>query len=280
MTVADALRQGTADLAAAGVAAPRLEAELLLGRATGRERQALLINSNEPVSVSGRSRFMALVKQRNRRVPLQQILGETEFYGLRILVNGQVMAPRPETEILVDEVLKRWRPEFRTILDIGTGSGCIAISLAKHLPESTVEAIDASEPALEMARQNIRLHGLEDRASAIHGDIFPDDTTTYDVIVSNPPYIPTCDIETLMPEVSQHEPRIALDGGPDGLDYYRKISVGLGRRLNRSGMVALEVGDGQADKVGKLISNAVPGLTIEVVKDLAGLERVVVANQD
>jgi release factor glutamine methyltransferase len=280
MTIAEALRAGTDRLAASGVATPRLEAELLLETASGQKKQQLLIYSSNTISDEVRARHRDLVARRCRREPLQQILGETEFYGLKFLVNEHVMAPRPETEILVEQVIKHWRTGFRTILDIGTGSGCIAIALAKNLPECRVDALDISEKTLETARRNISLNGLAARVKPVLGDLFPDGQTNYDAIVSNPPYIPTAEIDGLMPEVSRHEPRIALDGGPDGLDFYRRISAGLGQHLKRPGMVALEVGAGQAGEVTKILSNALTGLNIEVMKDLAGIERVIVASRE
>lgn len=271
-----AVRAAVESLAAAGIDSPRLEAELLLSKATGWPRPVILIDGDKPVPDDARERFEELVSRRCRREPLQQIVGDTEFFGLRILVDKSVMAPRPETEVLVEQVIKRWKPGFRTVLDIGTGSGCLAVALAMNLPECSVDAVDISEKALEAAGRNIELHGLAGRVTPMLGDLFPKGQKHYDVIVSNPPYIPTGEIEGLMPEVSRHEPRVALDGGGDGLDYYRKIAAEAPSRIRTPGLLALEVGAGQAGAVGAMMSEAFGPSTVSKVRDLCGIERAVI----
>lgn len=275
VTVGQAVGAAVRDLAKAGIASPRLEAELLLSRGTGWPRPVVLIHTEKPVPDEALSKFRELVARRCRREPLQQIVGETEFFGLRMLVDRHVMAPRPETEVLVEQVIKRWKPGFRTILDIGTGSGCIAVALAMNLPDCSVEAVDISDKALETAGRNVELHDLSGRIELIRADLFPENGKTYDVIVSNPPYIPSGEIDSLMPEVSRYEPRLALDGGGDGYHYYRKIAETAPARLNTPGLLALEVGEGQAEAVMAMMSKAFGLAAVTKAKDLCGAERVI-----
>jgi release factor glutamine methyltransferase len=276
-TVGTEIREASLRLSDSGAGSPRLEAELLLARATGWPRPVVLIHTERPVPEEALVKFRELIARRCRREPLQQIVGETEFFGLRMLVNRHVMAPRPETEVLVEQVIKRWKPGFRTILDIGTGSGCLAVALAMNLPECRVDAVDISEEALEVAGRNVGLHGLEGRVALVSGDLFPEHERAYDAIVSNPPYIPAGEIDGLMPEVAKHEPRLALDGGADGLKYYKRIVAKLDARLNRPGLLAVEAGDGQAEAVSAILSEAADWQTVEKVPDLAGVQRVVIA---
>lgn len=277
--IRESINRATRELKGSGIDSPRLEAELLLSRATGWPRPVILIHDNKPVPQEALAEFDELVARRCRREPLQQIVGEAEFYGLRILVDGNVMAPRPETEVLVEQVIKRWKPDYRTILDIGTGSGCMAVALAMNLPGCSVDAVDISEKALEVAHRNIDLHGLAGRVAPLLGDLFPKGEKTYDVIVSNPPYIPTAEIDGLMPEVSGYEPHLALDGGGDGLRYYRKIAEALASRLKEPGLLALEVGQGQAGAVAGIIKEEMQWKSVKTVRDLCGVERVVLAHR-
>lgn len=277
-TIKAVINDGIGRLKEAGIVNTRLEAELLLSKVTGWPRPVVLIHDDKPVPEEALARFHELTARRCNREPLQQILGDTEFFGLKILVDRNVMAPRPETELLVEQVIKRWRPGFRKILDIGTGSGCLAVALAKNLPECTVEAIDISEEAITTARRNLALHLLESRVRLIRGDLFPDGGGIYDVIVSNPPYIPSSQIDGLMPEVSIYEPRIALDGGVDGLEYYRRMIERLGRHLASPGLVVLEVGDGQAGTVSEMIARGLTKAEVEILPDFCGHKRIVSAS--
>lgn len=278
--VREAVNSAITKLSDAGIDSSRLEAELLLAMATGWPRTVVLIDSEKPVAREALAHFGELVARRCRREPLQQIVGETEFFGLRFMVDKNVMVPRPETEVLVEQVVKHWDPGFQTILDIGTGSGCVAIALAMNLPGCTVDAIDVSEKALETAGRNVALHSLEDRVNLIRGDMFPDNGKAYDAIVSNPPYIPTGEIASLMPEVSAYEPRLALDGGGDGLQYYRKIAEAVPSRLLMPGLLALEVGEGQADAVGGMLAEIFGRSAVSKIRDLGGVERVVMAEKE
>ncbi len=225
----------------------------------------------------------ALLK-RSRGEPLQYILGKTEFFGLSIRVNPGVFIPRPETEILVETVIKQMS-DLRSqisdinILDIGTGSGCIAISLAKFLSNVSITATDISLKALEMARDNARENNVADKIKFIHSDLFTRYEvrgTKYEIIVSNPPYIATEDINALPIEV-QHEPEIALDGGRDGLLFYGKIIKDAPRYLKAEGYLIMEIGFGKSSDIRKMFKNSKRLEIIDMVKDYNNIDRVIVA---
>ncbi|CAH2031853.1 peptide chain release factor N(5)-glutamine methyltransferase [Trichlorobacter ammonificans] len=255
-----------------GVENARREAEWLLCAATGLDRVGLYLNFDKPLSGDELATARALVSRRGRREPLQHILGTQEFDGLSFAVTPDVLIPRHDTETLVEQVLLRV-PGARSILDIGTGSGCIAVSLAKRLPEAAVTAVDISPDALAVARHNAAQHGTA--VEFLQGSLFqPVAGRSFDLIVSNPPYIPSTDLEGLQPEVRNFEPRLALDGGPDGLDAYRQIVADAPQHLTRGGWLLLEVGAGQATDVTVLLAESGFAATI-VATDPAGIERVV-----
>lgn len=261
-------------LLAKGVANARLEAEWLLCAATGLDRVGLYLNHDKPLNEHELAGYRAMVSRRARREPLQHILGSQEFYGSDFEVSHDVLIPRHDTEILVLEALKRHRLA-RTVLDIGTGSGCIAITLQKHLLQAEVTATDISEKALSVARRNALKHSSE--VEFLHGSLFiPVAGRRFDLIVSNPPYIPSSDIESLDDEVRFYDPLNALDGGSDGLDFYRAIISASPEYLNHEGWLLLEIGVGQALSVQQLFRQTDGyGEPITVV-DLSGIERVVV----
>jgi release factor glutamine methyltransferase len=242
-------------LGESGVPEPRVDAEILLSHALAWTREELLARLDEGLSHRDLQKFNRFVSRRgDRREPVAYIVGVREFYGLRLKVTPAVLIPRPETEVLVERAIAL-RPG--RVLDLGTGSGAIAAALAAHLPDAHIIATDASDEALAVARKN-----LPKRVEIRHGrDFQPTAGEPFDLVVSNPPYIPTAEIDRLEPEV-RHEPRIALDGGPDGLDVVRRIL--------RSGKKALiEIGQGQAD----VLRSEFPGVRFH--RDLAGIERVV-----
>jgi release factor glutamine methyltransferase len=274
VTVGQLLASAAARLKQAGVESAPFEAQLMLAHVLKQDRVWLAVNRDRAVPARDCERFARFVKERSSRKPLQYVLGETGFYGHTIFVNKHVLIPRPETEILVEQVVKRWKAGYRSILDIGTGSGAIAIALAKGLPQARVTATDISARALAVAGKNIAHHHLSGRVKLVKADLFPVTRTKYDVIVSNPPYIPSQDIRSLQPEVAEHEPRPALDGGSDGLDFYRRIIAGCPLRMNPGGMMALEIGQGQGEAVRKMISSE---LSVTVLPDLGAIPRVVVA---
>jgi len=256
-----------------GIESPRLDAELLLSATLEMDRVALYVNFERPLIAEELARYREKVRRRADREPLQYILGETEFWSLPFSVNPFVLIPRADTEVLVEEALKRI-DGCSNVLDVGTGSGAIAVALAHEKPEIKVTALDCSEDALEVARGNARRNGVVERVACLAGNLNSLPPGPFDMIVSNPPYIPSRDWEQLMPEVRDHEPRLALDGGDDGLEAYRRIAVQALKILSPGGWLLVEVGIGQAAVVSALFKAA--GLT-EVVQrdDYAGIPRVV-----
>ncbi len=259
-------------LTAKGVENARLEAEWLLCAATGLDRVGLYLNYDRPLSDAELAAYRAMVGRRARREPLQHILGTQEFCGLEFEVTPDVLIPRHDTETLVSEALTRL-PEARTVLDIGTGSGCIAVTLASRLPGATVAAIDISEAALAVARRNGLKHGVN--VEFLAGSLLePVAGRRFALIVSNPPYIPSADIAGLEPEVRDYEPLGALDGGKDGLDAYRSLIPAALACLDRGGWLMVEVGIGQAAAVVALFTTS--GFAeIFTARDPGGIERVV-----
>lgn len=255
-----------------GVENARRESEWLLCAATGLDRVGLYLNFDKPLSDDELAVFRGLVVRRGKREPLQHILGSQEFDGLSFEVSPAVLIPRHDTEVLIEEALRR-APHAKTVLDIGTGSGCIAIALAHRLPRAVVAAIDLSTDALVVARHNAESNGVA--VEFLQGSFLqPVAGRTFDLIVSNPPYITSGDLADLQPEVRDFEPRLALDGGPDGLDAYRAIIAEAPDFLNPCGWLLLEVGAGQDDDVGALLVRA--GFTgIVAAPDNAGINRVV-----
>jgi release factor glutamine methyltransferase len=275
-SVREALDAAVDALAAVGVDEPRLDAELLLGEATGRERSALIADSGAEVPASAGRTFGELVRRRLRREPIAYILGRKGFRNLELAVDPRVLIPRPETELLVELALEL-RPE--RVLDVGTGSGAIALAVADELPEAEVTATDTSAGALEVARGNAERLGLAERVRFVKGTL-PDDERGWDLILANLPYVAERDWPSLQPEVTKYEPREALLAGPDGLDAYRALIPECAPRLSRyaermQGALAVEVGEGQAGAVAELMRAAGLG-EVEIRRDLAGIERVVI----
>jgi release factor glutamine methyltransferase len=227
-----------------------------------------------------------LVKRRGEREPLQHILGSASFCGLELKVTKDVLIPRPETEVLAErswlflQDQARSKPGGVSALDFGTGSGCLAIALACHVPAAHVIAVDASRPALEIARENAARHQVLSRIEFLEVTRLPElpGTPQFDLIVSNPPYVPTEEIEHLMPEVRDHDPRLALDGGRDGMDYFRLLAVEAPSLLAPGGKLMCEFGDGQAKSVAQLFSTE--GWKAETIEgDLSGRPRVLVVSR-
>ncbi|HET8814744.1 MAG TPA: peptide chain release factor N(5)-glutamine methyltransferase [Solirubrobacterales bacterium] len=278
-TVREALDSAVDALRAAGVEDPRLDAELLLGEAMGCGRAALTADTGMEVPAPAARRFGETVRRRLRREPVAYILGRKGFRRIELEVDPRVLIPRPETELLVDLALEL-RPA--SVLDVGTGSGAIALAVADELPDCAVTATDTSPAALEVARANAGRLGLADRVGFFEGTLPPaaEIERGYDLILVNLPYVAERDWPTLQPEVTQWEPREALLAGPDGLDAYRFFLPECGRALTRiagqsSTTLAVEVGEGEALAVAELFREAGFG-AIEARRDLAGIERVVV----
>jgi release factor glutamine methyltransferase len=256
----------------------RLEAELLLANTLDLDRVGLYINFERPLDAKELASFREQVQRRAKREPVQYIIGETEFWSLPFNVSPAVLVPRADTEVLIEEALARIESSGK-VLDVGTGSGVIAVSLAHEKPAITVTAIDCSEPALAVARGNADRNGVGDRVNCLVGDMSELPSGPFEMIVSNPPYIPTADCEELMPEVRDYEPRLALDGGDDGLMAYRQLAVQSGKALVPGGWLLVEVGVGQAADVAALFKAA--GLTeISQRKDYSGIPRVVMARRN
>ena len=262
---------GRQKLKEAGIAEADLDARLLLEEVCATDRNDLLVHAERPVTKEQQSVFSDYIQKRRSRIPLQHILGYQEFMGLRFGVTGDVLVPRQDTETLVEEVMRELQDDLR-ILDLCTGSGCILLSLLRYSNHCKGTGCDVSEQALEVARSNAKALGLE--AEFIRSDLFENITGKYDVIVSNPPYIPTGEIEGLMEEVRDHDPLLALDGGADGLDFYRKIIARAGDYLSCGGRLYFEIGCSQAGAVSELM-RAAGYQEVKVLQDLSGLDRVV-----
>jgi len=285
-TVLSLLNWTTAYFRQAGIEDPRLNAEVLLGKALGCERIMLYARFDQAVPEGPRAEFRELVRQRAARRPLQYLTGRCEFYGRQFEVTCAVMVPRPETELVVAKCLAKLTGQDQWAADAGTGSGAIAVTLAAERPTLTVVATDVSEEALEVAGRNAQRHGVADRVLRVHGDLLepvpsllPEGRTRVDLVASNPPYVPTAQIELLQPEVRDHEPRSALDGGPDGLDVIRRLVPQAAAVLAPGGWFVLEVGEGQADAVAALLVNsgAFGPDELERTADHGGCDRVICA---
>ena len=260
-------------LAEKGVENARLEAEWLLCAALELDRVGLYLNFDKPLSEAELALFRGKVARRARREPLQYILGTQEFMGLEFDVTPAVLIPRLDTEVLVEETVKRATPTGR-ILDIGVGSGCIAVALARTLPQAEVWGVEKSPGTLILAARNAEKHGV--KVTLFEGSLFePFAGQRFDLIVSNPPYIPTADLEYLQPEVRDFEPKEALDGGADGLGFYRLIIPAAREHLADGGWLLFEIGIGQAEQVLDMFRDTGSFGELFVTKDHAGIERVV-----
>lgn len=275
-TVADVVQNVAERLTAAGIDDARLEAEVLVAAATGSGRARLLASRNAAVDGDAMEAIEALSARRLAREPLSYIIGAREFYGAEILCDRRALIPRPETEMLVDIALEEATRGYQPrIADVGTGTGCIAVAVAASNAGAEVVAVDASRRALNLAATNIAAMGLHGRVHLVQTDLLRG-LGRFDLILANLPYVPETDWERLMPEVRDWEPRGALVGGPDGTEAIAALMAMAPMHVSPDGVVALEIGYGQASRVGELARTAFPGATIEVRRDLAGIERVVV----
>ena len=258
MTVLESIQKSAGFLTSKAVESPRLQAELLLAHLLKLPRMQLYLNFERCLAPLEQGELRELIRRRGRREPLQHIIGSTSFCGCEIAVDRRVLIPRPETELLAEtgwRHLSTLNPQPSTALDFGTGSGCIAIALAVKCPGVRVFAADISAEALSVARQNAAAHHVEDRIEFVGGDGFaalPGDIR-FDLIIGNPPYIPSAEIASLQPEVRDFDPRLALDGGADGLDFYRRLAVEARPFLKANGRLLLEFGDGQTDAVREIL---------------------------
>ena len=264
-------RLGTERLKEARIGEAELDARLLLEEVCGTDRNYLLVHGNEPVSEEQYNCYVNYIERRSLHIPLQHILGYQEFMGLSFKVTQDVLIPRQDTETLVEEVMRNLHDGMR-ILDMCTGSGCILLSLLKYSNDCMGVGIDLSKKALMVAEENART--LELKAEFIQSDLFENVSGKYEIIVSNPPYIPSRVIPTLMEEVREHDPWMALDGKEDGLFFYREIIRQAGEYLCRGGMLFFEIGCDQAAEVSGYMEKA-GYKEVTVCRDLAGLDRVV-----
>lgn len=276
MTYRECYEQGCRTLQAAGIEEAALDARLLLEAVCGTDRNDLLVHGEQPVAPEAEEKYLNWIRQRAEHIPLQQLTGEQDFMGLTFNVNEHVLIPRQDTEILVEEVLKELHDGMR-VLDMCTGSGCILLSLLHYSNDCEGLGVDLSAEALEVAGRNVLKVLTPEKAEHAHflqSDLFEKVEGKFEIIVSNPPYIASAEVEKLMPEVRDHEPRMALDGTEDGLYFYRRIIEEAGKHLVSSGMLFFEIGYDQGQAVSKLMRTE-GYCEVQVVQDYAGLDRVV-----
>jgi release factor glutamine methyltransferase len=282
----EAIQRSTGFLSKKGVDSPRLQAELLLAHLLNQPRMKLYLDFERSLTPSEVDAFRELIRRRGRREPLQQIVGSTSFCGLEIAVSRDALIPRPETELLAERgwtflnQLSTRNPQPPTALDFGTGSGCLAIALACQCATAEVYAVDISPEALALARRNAARHGLAERIRFLHGDGFAalPEGTRFDLILSNPPYIPSGDLASLPPEVRDYDPHRALDGGADGLDHGRRLAAGSARFLKPHGRLMLEFGDGQAERLREILQQQM-WIVEAIVEDYTHQPRIMVARR-
>jgi release factor glutamine methyltransferase len=274
-TIREVLEWATKDFAGRGIESPRLDAELLVAKALGTDRIGLYLDLNRPLVDAERGAIRPLVARRREREPVAYILGHRDFYGRRFIVTPDVLIPRPETETLVEHAL-RCIPEDDAcrVLDVGTGSGVIAVTLAATRPSAVVTATDISVAALKVASQNAKNLGVAERIRFERADLLTD-ARHYDVIVSNPPYIARAEMEGLQAEIREHEPITALEAGEDGLDVVRALLVAAEPVTASGAQLLIEVGAGQAAAVVGLAAARTAWQPIAAYPDLNRVERVV-----
>jgi release factor glutamine methyltransferase len=286
LTLLEAINIATAKLSAAGITTARLDAEVLLSHILIKDRTWLITHIHDAIFDEMNRTFEREIRRRSQREPLQYITGRQEFWGLEFKVTPDVLIPRPETELVVEMAVEMAATLDKpsVIVDLCTGSGCIAVSLAKELTEAHIVAVDTSGKALAVARENASKHGVSDRIRFLDGDLFQpleelDIHGRTDIIVSNPPYVRSGDRNTLQPEVRDYEPGPALFAGPQGIEMHVKIIEAAPRYLKQCGALIMEMGLGQADRIAEMIQVAGVYSTPIVQKDLAGIERVIVARK-
>jgi len=277
-SIASVLRWAADDFAKRGNPSPRLDAELLLGHVLGVDRIRLVLDSTRPLAADELAAYRALIIRRRRGEPIAYIRGEREFYGRRFVVDARVLVPRPDTETLIDVALARTKSSslYGRALDLCTGSGCVAVTFALERRTWRVTATDLSEDALSLARENSRRLGAAWNTCFLPGDLFAATLAPerFELVTANPPYIPESELAGLDADVRDFEPRLALDGGPDGLSLVRRIVAGARDRLVPGGLLALEIGHDQAPRVHALLEGH--GYSaIERRRDYGGHERVV-----
>ncbi|HXU76031.1 MAG TPA: peptide chain release factor N(5)-glutamine methyltransferase [Methylomirabilota bacterium] len=284
MTVLEVIQRSTEFLAKKGVDSPRLQTELLLAHLLQLPRMRLYLDFERPLTEGELAAFRELIRRRGKREPLQHITGSTSFCGLEFAVDSRVLIPRPETELLAERgwlfLQERAGPGGQAVgaLDFGTGSGCLAVVLAAKCPAAEVVALDISAEALELARQNAVAHGVGERLRFLQGDGLPaiPGDSRFDLVISNPPYIRSDEISSLQPEVRDFDPRLALDGGPGGLDFYSRLAAQGARYLKPGGKIMLEFGDDQAPSLREIFARE-NWIVEAVVEDYTQRPRIFIA---
>ncbi len=279
MKANDALRRARALLGAGGIEEAGIEAEVLLRHLLGMSRAQLYTDGDRELSEEEQRRFRTLVERRRRGEPAAYLTGHREFYGLDLLVDPRVLIPRPESELLVELALRYLRDTGLAsspclVADIGTGSGALAIALATYLPQALVYATDISPEALDVAAINCRRHGVADRVTLLQGDLLRPLPGLVDVLVANPPYVRQRDMSSLAPEIHDHEPAVALEGGRDGLEVVRRLLPQTPGKLRPGGALFMEVGYDQGAEVRRMAEGLFPGAPVQLERDLSGIERV------
>ena len=276
MLTEEALAQAMVHLHNEGVESPRLDAELILAHVLDVNRAAVLARPDRQLTPKQLTSFRELVNRRGARVPLAYILGHREFYGLEFAVDPHVLVPRPETELLVERAL--WlAPRLAAapqIADVGSGSGAIAVTLAVHLPQATVYALDQEAGALAVTALNAQRHGVAARLTYLQGDLLQPIITPVDLIVSNPPYVTPAELETVAPEVGKYEPQLALNGGANGLEIIEKLLSQARTKLNPRGSLLVEIGAAQGDSTCRLAQQYFPQAAVNIKKDLARIKTI------
>lgn len=277
ITVLESINRSSDFLKNKGIESPRINAELLLAHILNCKRLNLYLEFDRPLTEEELEKYRSLLKRRITFEPLQYIIGKVEFYGIDFIVNSSVLIPRQETEILVETIIEQYKSnDSLKILDIGTGSGNIAVSLAKNLDKSFVMALDVSEEALKTAKENALLNSVSDKIDFIKNDFLSGEFNNcdFDIVVSNPPYVSINEFETLRPELKTYEPKIALTDNNSGLSFYKLISERSVYLLKQGGNLFFEVGIGQYSKVSEIMSHN--GFQdIRVMKDYQNIERVI-----
>jgi release factor glutamine methyltransferase len=284
-TLRAGLMDGSRFLSLAAIESARLDAEVLLRHVMGIDKAQFYLRIDESIEREVEFRFWELLRRRAGREPLAYITGRKEFWSLDFGVTPAVLIPRPETELMVDVVLERARQLASSrlkIVDLGTGCGVIAVCLARELPKAEISAVDISRAALEVARANAERHGVADRIRFLHGDLFAplaEERESFDLIVANPPYVRSGDVATLEPEIRDWEPMAALDGGKDGLDFYRRIASHCRDYLTATGQVLLEIGDAMGESVAQIFATTARFEETALWRDYAGKDRVIAARK-
>jgi release factor glutamine methyltransferase len=283
MTVLETIQKGTDYLSRKGVESPRLQSESILAYVLGQPRMQLYLNFQRELSEPQVAECRRLIQRRAARVPLQHLVGSVSFGGLEIRVGPEALIPRPETEQLVEHAvafLNTVPSPTPAVLDWGTGTGCIAIALAVGCPNVSLWATDVSPQALQLAQANAMAHRVNDRIEFRAGDAFEavPPGLRVDLVISNPPYIPSGEIDALEPEVREHDPRLALDGGPDGLAFFRRLAAEAAPHLKQSGRLMMECGDDQAAVVAGILQHE-NWIVEPALRDYSDRERFLIAHR-